>query len=155
MLFNIVDFCSYYSQNGLVIVNVTDQILRLKEQDGTIVEIPSSVLPEGEVPKVYEEKLREMHAGFERHHFDGSIFINLKVEESEVRKCVYKEVCTTIGNSVFDIISKIRECYPWSSVVIVGTTVAAKNFGDFGVVEPVYLEDGTIRGDKFKLYNDN
>lgn len=158
MLFNIVDLCSYYSQNGLVIVNVTDQILRLKEKDGTVVEIPSSVLPEGETPKVYKEKSNELFGSFKKRLFDGSLFINLEIEELQVHKCVYKEFCKTIGNSVFDIISKIEEVYPCEDVVIVGTPIAARhfgNFGHFGVVEPVYLEDGTIRYDKFKLYSDN
>ncbi|MCI9421042.1 MAG: hypothetical protein HFG32_13785 [Eubacterium sp.] len=154
MLFNIVEFCTYYSQNGLVIVNATDRILRMKEKDGTIVKIPSSVLPKGKLPKVYEQMAEELHTA-PKKIFDGSIFINLKIEEWEVSKCVYAEVCKTVGNSVFDIISKINECHPCGRAIIVGTTTAARNFGDFGVVEPVYIEDNVIMGNKFKLYKNS
>ena len=153
MLFNIVEFCTYYSQNDLVIVNATDRILRMKEKDGTIVEIPSSVLPKGKLPKVYEEKAEELHTD-PKKIFDGSIFINLKIEEWKVRKCVYDDVCKTVGNSVFDIISMINEYHSYD-VIIVGTTPAARNFGEFGVVEPVSLKDGVIMGNKFKLYRNN
>ncbi len=153
MLFNIVEFCTYYSQNDLTIVNATDHILRMKEKDGTIVEIPSSVLPKGKLPKVYEEKAEELHAD-PKKIFDGSIFINLKIDEWEVRKCVYEDVCKTVGNSVFDIISMINKCHPYDGVIIVGTMLAARNFGEFGVVEPVYIKDDVIMGNKFKLYRD-
>lgn len=153
MLFNIVAFCTYYSQDDLVIVNATDRILRMKEKDGTIVEIPSSVLPKGKLPKVYTEKAEELHED-PKKIFDGSIFINLEIEEWEVRKCVYEDVCKTVGNSVFDIISMINKCHPYDGVIIVGTTLAARNFGEFGVVEPVYIKDDVILGNKFKLYRD-
>ena len=49
-----INFCTYYSQSGTVIVNATDHILRIKELDGTIVELPSSVLPK-DVPASYEK----------------------------------------------------------------------------------------------------
>lgn len=158
MLFNIVEFCTYYSQNHLVIVNATDHILRMKEKDGTIVEIPSSVLPKEKLPKVYKEKAEELHTD-PKKIFDGAIFINLQTEEWKVSECVYEDVCKTVGNSAFNIISMINEyhswCHPYEQLIIVGTTLAARNFGKFGVVEPVSLEDDVIMGNKFKLYRNN
>ena len=58
-MFNTIDFCTHYSQSGTIIVNATDYILRIKELDGTIFELPSSVLPE-DIPDSYEAKAKEM-----------------------------------------------------------------------------------------------
>lgn len=145
--------CTYYCRSGAAIINATDHLLRLKEKDGTIVEIPSSVMPKGELPKVYKETAAELYTTPAKL-FDGSIFINIKKEEYKVREFIYKDLYKTVGNSVLEIISRIREEYPYE-VFIVASEMAARNFGELGVVEPVYLDEdeGIIMNDKFKSYS--
>ena len=46
---DLIIFCSGRTKNNLIIVNATNHILRVKEEDGSILEIPSSVWPTDDV----------------------------------------------------------------------------------------------------------
>ena len=89
-MFNTIDFCTHYSQSGTVIVNATDHILRIKELDGTIVELPSSVLPKY-VPESYETKAKRMGTTIKKV-CNSSLFAKVEREWMKMGDYSYREV---------------------------------------------------------------
>ena len=89
-MFDTIDFCTHYSQRGIIIVNATDHILRIKELDGTIVELPSSVLPK-DIPDSYKAKAKKMRTTVKKV-CDSSVFIKVEREFMRIDDYLYREV---------------------------------------------------------------
>ena len=100
-----INFCTYYSQSGTVIVNATDHILRIKELDGTIVELPSSVLPK-DVPASYETKAKEVGTTVKKV-CNSSLFAKVEREWMKMGNYSYREMYKS--NGVMNIIFKIQK----------------------------------------------
>ena len=149
-MFSTIDFCTHYSQSGTVIVNATDHILRIKELDGTIVELPSSVLPK-DIPDSYEAKAKEMGTTVKKV-CNSSLFAKVEREWMKMDKYSYREMYKSDG--VMNIVCKIQKEYNQSRTFIVGTHVAARAFSG-NIVEPFYIDEATylMEPDKFRVYD--
>lgn len=147
----LVTFCSYHARIGYVIVNATDQLLRMKESCG-IVEIPSSVLP-SKIPPVYKKRAAELHQNV-KELCDGSLFIDMKRVEykTSIPYVIYKRIEVNGLPFESEILPRIKNCYPNENVIILGTRLAAKKFSEHMVFEPISLKDNIIRGDSFRSY---
>ena len=153
---DLIIFCRGRTKNNLIIVNATNHILRVKEEDGSILEIPSSVWPTDDVLRNFYKKRAQvlgLSLIYLRHLLDSSLFINVQVSELEVRRFVYENQYKSVGNSAISILENITSCYPYQDMVIVGTTVAAKTYPKY-VVTPTYIdrENNLIRCNKFMSY---
>lgn len=148
-MFNTIDFCTHYSQSGTVIVNATDHILRIKELDGTIVELPSSVLPK-EIPDSYEAKAKEMGTTVKKV-CNSSLFAKVEREWMKMSEYSYGEIYKSDG--VMGIICEIQKEHNHSRTFIVGTHFAARAFSG-NIVEPFYIDEATylMEADKFRVY---
>lgn len=148
-MFNAIDFCTYYSQSGIIIINATDHILRIKELDGTIVELPSSVLPK-DIPDSYKAKAKEMGTTVKKV-CDSSVFIKVEREWKKMGEYLYREVFKSDG--VMSIIHNIHKENKRSHTFIVGTHFAARAFPQ-EIAEPFYIDENTylMESDKFRAY---
>lgn len=144
---------SYYSKEGFLIVNATDKLLRLKEKDGSIVDLPSSVLPKpkSKYSKLYRQIAIQHGYNDPKNFFDSSFFINLDPVEAKVKDGVYNVWYKTLGRSCFDIFDDIENRISHNAI-IVGTHDAALAWPDHDVVEAIPLSNGIIRADKFRSY---
>lgn len=151
----IVDLCTYHAKNGLILVNTTEKVLRVKELDSSIEYILSSVYPKDldSIPERYIAKAEEY--GIEisdlRAMCNSSLLIDVKLKMEEIRKCIFKETFICKNKQILDIITRIIKKYPTERLVIIGSAEAAKAFPSY-IVEPVYLGDNIIRCDYFKSY---
>lgn len=145
-----IDFCTYYSQSGTVIVNVTDHILRIKENDGTIIELPSSVLPQ-DIPDSYKVKAKKLKTTV-KEVCNSSIFAKVEREWIQANKYAFREIFKS--NKVLDIVWEIQKEYSHSNLFIVGTHIAARAFPSI-ITEPFYIDEQNylIEADKFRFYN--
>ncbi len=143
-----INFCTYYSQSGTVIVNATDHILRIKELDGTIVELPSSVLPK-DVPASYETKAKEVGTTVKKV-CNSSLFAKVEREWMKMGNYSYREMYKS--NGVMNIIFKIQK-ESYVKTFIVGSHFAARAFPG-KIVEPFYIDEATylMKPDKFREY---
>lgn len=150
-MFNTIDFCTHYSQSGAIIVNATNHLLRIKELDGTIVELPSSVLPKEDIPDSYEAKAKELGSSVKKL-CNSSLFANVERDWLKVTKNAYREIFKSVG--VMDIICRIRKEHSNPSTFIVGTHFAARAFPG-QIVEPFYIEEEKylMEVEKFKIYD--
>ena len=148
-MFNTIDFCTHYSQSGIIIVNATDHVLRIKELDGTIVELPSSVLPK-DIPDSYMVKAKEMGTTIKKV-CDSSVFIKVEREWMKMGQYLYREVFRSDG--VMSIIDKIHKEHKRSHTFIIGTHSAARAFPS-EIAEPFYIDEDSylIESDKFRAY---
>lgn len=148
-MFNTIDFCTHYSKSGTVIVNATDHILRIKELDGTIVELPSSVLPK-EIPDSYEAKAKEMGTTVKKV-CNSSLFAKVEREWMKMSEYSYREIYKSDG--VMGIICEIQKEHNHSRTFIVGTHFAARAFSG-NIVEPFYIDEAIylMEADKFRVY---
>lgn len=146
-MFNTIDFCTHYSQSGTIIVNATDHVLRIKELDGTIIELPSSVLPK-DIPDSYEARAKEMGTTVKKV-CNSSLFAKVEREWMKMSDYVYHEVFKSDG--VMDIILKIQKEHRHLKTFIVGTHFAARAFSN-EIVEPFYIDEATylMEPDKFR-----
>ena len=133
-----INFCTYYSQSGTVIVNATDHILRIKELDGTIVELPSSVLPK-DVPASYETKAKEVGTTVKKV-CNSSLFAKVEREWMKMGNYSYREMYKIQKES-------------YVKTFIVGSHFAARAFPG-KIVEPFYIDEATylMKPDKFREY---
>ena len=148
-MFNTLDFCTHYSQSGIIIVNATDHILRIKELDGTIVELPSSVLPK-DIPDSYEAKAKEMGTTVKKV-CNSSLFAKVDREWMKMGDYLYREIFKSDG--VMSIIDNIHKEHKRSHTFIVGTHSAARAFPN-EIAEPFYIDEDTylMESDKFRAY---
>lgn len=148
-MFNTIEFCTHYSQSGTLIVNATDHILRIKELDGTIVELPSSVLPK-DIPDSYKAKAQALGTTVEKV-CNSSLFAKVEREWMNIDTYLYREIYKSVG--VMDIICKIQKAHIHSRVFIVGSHFAAKAFSGI-IVEPFYIDEATylFKPDKFRVH---
>lgn len=144
-----IEFCTYRSQNGLVLVNATDHVLRIKEPDCTIIELPSSVFPQNmDIPDSYKAKAKDLGTNVKKV-CDSSLFIKVEIAEMEISQCVYCEMFKSDG--VLNIIEDILKYH--DKPLIIGTRSAARAFPK-EIVEPFYINKKTclIKADKFRTY---
>lgn len=144
-----LEFCTHHSQKGIIIVNATDHILRIEELDGTIVELPSSVLPEN-IPDSYKAKAKDMRTTV-RKVCDSSLFIKVEREWMQCGGFLYREVFKSHGG--IDIIYNIHKEHNRSNTLIIGTHQAAQAFPR-EIAEPFYIDSDNylIESDKFRSY---
>ena len=109
-----VNFCSYrFPSDKVIVVNATDRLIRMKKPDGEgIVEIPSSVLPKGEIPEAYKTRAKELDTTVEKV-CDASLFIDVEREFVQTRQeFVYREKFKAKnGSNPYDsrIYSRVRD----------------------------------------------
>lgn len=130
-MFKTIEFCSHYEKNGNIIVNATDHILRMQHSDGSIVEIPSSVLPK-DIPDSYKEKAKKLGTTVEEV-CDSSLFIWLKKEKTEINDL----------SNVISVISNICEEHDYNKTFILSTHPVAVYFAfneEPIIFEPIYID---------------
>lgn len=149
-----LEFCKYHLKKGPTLINTTNHILRVKELDGAIIEIPSSVLPVN-IPDSYEAKARELKTTV-REVCDSSLFIEVEREWVDDGCYMQYERFKYDEEAVLDIFSTIRGDYPRGLDFIIGTYPAARAFPD-RIKEPVYIDSKIylIESNKFKAYYDH
>lgn len=144
-----LEFCTHYSQKGIIIVNATDHILRIEELDGTIIELPSSVLPEN-IPDSYKAKAKDMRTTVKKL-CDSSLFIKVEREWMKYGEFLYREWFKSDG--VSSIIYNIHKEHNRSKTFIIGTHQAARAFPR-EIAEPFYIDSDNylIESDRFRAY---
>lgn len=145
-----LEFCKYRSKKGIRIINTTDHILRMKELDGTMIEIPSSVLPKN-IPDSYEAKARELKTTV-KEVCDSSLFIKVESEWVDGGYVQYERFKYD-EKAVFDIFRIISGNRPYGLDFIIGTYPAARVFPNH-IIEPFYIDSNNylIESYKFKEY---
>lgn len=151
-----IDFCSYrFPADNIVVVNLTDQLLRMKNPDGKdIVEIPSSVLPKGRIPEAYKAKAKELGVKVKKV-CDSSLFVNVERCFLESKTFIHREFFRRKnGPDGMLVDSKVYKHFGYGmNIILVGTHNAARAYPRY-LVEAVPDDDekGIIRCDKFIGY---
>ena len=124
----------------------------MKELDGTMIEIPSSVLPKN-IPDSYEAKARELKTTV-KEVCDSSLFIKVEREWFDGGYVQYETFKYDRG-AVLDIFRIIKGNSPYGLDFIIGTYLAARVFPN-DIMEPFYIDLNNyfIESYKFKEYYD-
>lgn len=149
-----IDFCSYQFKAGnIIVVNATSQSIRMKNPDGEgIVEIPSSVLPKGEIPKAYKTKAKELHTKVKKV-CDSSLFVDVERCFTE-DMLIHREYFRTNGPDGENVAERIRKHFGHGmNIILVGTYNAARAYPRC-MVEAIPDDEkkGTVRCNGFIGY---